>query len=319
MVGDSILIVEPDEKRLVELSKQITLSYGFKPLTAQNPADGLNLALQESPCLLLLHLPIRASTDLLNKLAQSKSVVPAILMVDQESEQIPVELLRWGVCDYVPASFSPEEILQVISRILDQSPNAANSRQMVGDLEKINRELEKRLHEFDVLFKIGRSLNALLDLDAILNRVTEAAVFISGAEEGYLLLLDDENGELYLRAAQNLGEKYARGFRLQVSDSIAGSVVRSGKPILLGDDDQSYKIKTGYLVKALLNVPLKVNGRVIGVLGIDNQISSTSFTHTHLNQLTMLADIAAIALENARQYTELRQKLSRQIKEFATL
>ena len=71
-----------------------------------------------------------------------------------------------------------------------------------------------------------------------------------------------------------------------------------------GTDEQDFKIKTGYLVKALLNVPLKVNGRVVGVLGVDKQISSAPFTQAHLNQMSMLADIAAIALENARQYAQ---------------
>ncbi|MBN1219706.1 MAG: GAF domain-containing protein [Anaerolineae bacterium] len=246
--------------------------------------------------------------------------IPTILMLNQTSIQIDIEWLRLGVrdCLVYPGEF--HEILPAIYRLVGQEMDGPDYEQLAKGLDKINRDLEQRLKETDMLFKINRSVSSLLDLDAILNRVTEAAVFITGAEEGYLLLLDEETGELHLRAAQNLGEKQARGFSLPVVDSIAGSVVLSGKPLLLGsNDEQGLKIKTGYLVKALINVPLKVDRRVIGVLGVDNQISSVSFTETQLSQMSALADIAAIALENARQYTEVRQRLTRQIREFATL
>jgi two-component system NtrC family sensor kinase len=121
-------------------------------------------------------------------------------------------------------------------------------------------------------------------------------VFVTGAEEGYLLLADEETGELRLRAAQNLGENQAQGFSLRIEDPIAVTVVDAGRPMLLsGDGAQNLKVKTGYLVKSLLNVPLKVNGRVIGVLGVDNQISGSQFTQTHLRRLTALADLVATA------------------------
>jgi PAS domain S-box-containing protein len=145
-------------------------------------------------------------------------------------------------------------------------------------------------------------------------------VFVTGAEEGYLLLLDEESGELKLRAAQNLGEKQAQGFSLRVEDSIAGMVIRSGKPMLLsGGGAQNVKVKTGYLVRSLLNVPLKVNGRVFGVLGVDNQVSGTHFTLTHLRRLSDLAETVAAAVENARQYAMLQSKFTRRVREVATL
>jgi PAS domain S-box-containing protein len=311
VASERILVVGPDETLLKTISEQVLLSNGFNPLLAQNQEDGLKIALTESPHLLLLNLPTDSSVNLLNGLVKTNCQIPAILMVEQESTQIAVQLLRLGVRDCIAYPFAAEEVLQAIYRVLGQEFDAPNYQRLAEGLDRINRELEQRLKEFDILFRIGRSVSSLLDLDSVLNRVTEAAVFITDAEEGYLLLLDEETGELQLRAAQNLGEKQARGFSLRVSDSIAGTVTRSGKPVLLGgNDDQNFKIKTGYLVKSLLNVPLKVDGRVIGVLGVDNQLSTTPFTSAHLNQLSILADIAAITLDNARQYTEMRQKLT---------
>jgi len=280
----------------------------------------MRIALAESPHLLLLHLPFDSSAWLLEALDKTDHSAPAILMVEDESTPISVAFLRLGVRDYVARPFTAEVILPVVRRVLGQEAGSQDYRRLAEDLAGFNRELEQRVKEVSVLMGIGRSVSSLLDLDQVLNRVTEAAVFVTGAEEGYLLLLDEETGELRLRAAQNLGEKQAQGFSLRVEDSIAGAVVSSGKPILLsGDGGQNFKVKTGYLVKSLLNVPLKVRGRVIGVLGVDNQISGERFTLTHLRRLSELADVAATAVENARHYTRLHQKLTRRVREIATL
>jgi PAS domain S-box-containing protein len=218
-------------------------------------------------------------------------------------------------------SFPPSSMQEVkVARALDQATGTPDYRLTAYDLARCNRELEQRLKECSMLLSIGRSVASSLDLDVVLNRVTEAAVFITGAEEGYLLLLDERTGEVRLRAAQNLGERRAQGFSLRVEDSIAEAVIKSGKPVLLdGNGGQNLKVKIGYMVKSVLNVPLKVRENVVGVLGVDNQVSPAHFTLAHLHRLSALANLAAPAVENARQYTVTRDKLARRAKEIATL
>lgn len=320
MAGEKILIVDPDTRLSKTVAEQVLAPHGFKLLLARGQDEGVRTAVAESPHLLLLHLPLDSSVRLLQRLEQADRLPPSVLMVEQKSAHMAVEFLRLGVRDYVVHPFAAEEVLQAVRRVLGREAQSPDYRRLAEDMVVFNRELEHRVKEFGVLLGIGRSVSSLLDLDSVLNRVTEAAVFITGAEEGYLLLLDEETSELRLRAAQNLGEKQAQGFSLRVEDSIAGMVVNSGKPMLLsGDGAQNVKVKTGYLVKSLLNVPLKANGRVIGVLGVDNQMSDTHFTLTHLRRLSALADMVATAVENARRYTELHKKFTHRVREIATL
>jgi PAS domain S-box-containing protein len=167
----------------------------------------------------------------------------------------------------------------------------------------------QKVKELEILRSIGKLITSLLDLDELLARIVEASVDIAGAEEGYLLLVDEGTGELYLRAGQNLGEEHAQGFRVKVHDSIAGSVVKTGKPeIAKSKEGKSLRIKTGYQVKALLNVPLKVRGRVIGVLGVNNKVSDKAFSKDNLHMLSILADYAAIAIENAQLFEDAKQR-----------
>jgi two-component system NtrC family sensor kinase len=140
-----------------------------------------------------------------------------------------------------------------------------------------------------------------LDLDSVLTTVVEAAVRLTGAEEGSLLLIDPKSGELYMRASKNFDEEFARTFRLHVQDSLAGQVVASGQPVVL-DEKSPQKIKTAYLVHSLLYVPLRVRGKTIGVLGVDNRKAGRSLTGDDRTVMVAMADYAAIAIDNAQLY-----------------
>src|SRR4030065_2042991 len=78
--------------------------------------------------------------------------------------------------------------------------------------------------------------------------------------------------------------------------------MRTGEPITFNEKTPQ-KIKTSYLVHTLIYMPLKVQGRVIGVLGVDNRQSGHPFTEDHITLITALAGFAAIAIENARLFT----------------
>jgi PAS domain S-box-containing protein len=111
-----------------------------------------------------------------------------------------------------------------------------------------------------------------------------------------------------MRAARGAGEKVAREFRLKVNDSLAGQVVQTGRPVIVSGSRQEgrLKIKTGYLVRSLLHVPLKVGASVIGVLSVDHMVEQGEFSTYDLQLLAALADYTAIALEHARLRTRLQ-------------
>jgi two-component system NtrC family sensor kinase len=142
----------------------------------------------------------------------------------------------------------------------------------------------------------------------VFRNVVDAAVSITGAEEGSLLLLEEDGSQLFMRAAKNFQDSFVQMFRLPVEDTIAGDVIRLGKPVILNQATPR-KIITQYLVRSLMYVPLRLGGKVIGVLGVDNRHSQVAFNHEQLSLVSTLADYAAIAIENARLYqkTELER------------
>ena len=169
-------------------------------------------------------------------------------------------------------------------------------------------DVKRRLNELEGLAQIGRAVTAMLDLDAILTTAVDSAVKLTGAEEGSLLLLDEQSSELYMRSSKNFDEEFSSTFRLRVQDSLAGQVIASGQPVLL-DERSPQKIKTSYLVHSLLYVPLQVRGRTIGVLGVDNRKAGRALTQEDVTVMSAIADYAAIAIDNARLYQKTEADL----------
>src|SRR5215207_2479034 len=270
---EEILIIDDSQQICAMLAEYVLPELGYSSAIANTGRQGLNRLRQKLPDLILLdlQLPDISGLDLLRLIAQEGYDVPVILMTAHGSEGIAVEAFRLGARNYLIKPFSETEAQAVIDQALRE-------RRLKREKEQLTRNLQQRVKELTVLYSIGQSVSSLLDLEELLVRIVEAGVYITRAEEGFLLLRDGD--ELYLRAAKNLGEQRAQRLRMPIDDSMAGQVVRTGKPIRLdkASAGAALKVKTGFLVRAILQVPLTVGNTVIGVLAVDNQQSERTFS-----------------------------------------
>lgn len=301
---EDILIIDDSEQICSLLADYVLPELGYRPIVANTGRQGLHRLRQGLPDLILLdlQLPDISGLDLLRLIAQDGHDVPVILMTAHGSENIAVEAFRMGARNYLIKPFSDVEAKAVIDQALRE-------RRLRRDKERLTHSLQQRVQELTVLYRIGKSVTTLLDQEELLERIVEAGVYITRAEEGFLLLRDSQTDELYLRAAKNLGEQRAQSLRMPIDDTLAGQVVRTGRPIRLdkGRVGVALKVKTGFLVRAIIQVPLIVGQQVIGVLAVDNQQSDRVFTENDQSLLSALADYAAIAIENARLYLKVKQ------------
>lgn len=306
MARESVLVID-DSAEIQQLLAELVLEpQGYHSLAALSGEEGLQLIQQEQPQLVILdmQLPGMDGLEVLQSLQQQEIGIPVIFTTVHESPDLIVQAFRLGARDYVLKPFAPQEMQEAIRRVLSSAKLRVERDRLTRQLVDANRQLQHQLQELNTIYAIGRSVTSVLDLDAVLNRVVEAAVYVSGAEEGLLLLLDNESGELYLRAAKDVDERVAHNLRLHVDDSTAGRAILADRPVLIASGD--IKVATGYLVKALLYLPLRVPERgVIGVLGVANRESGHSFTERDIYLLSALADYAAIAIENARLFATI--------------
>ena len=296
-----LILIALDESPTLSLFPRAFSAVGYKTVVAHTKT-GVEKVMRESrPALVLLgeSFEQEKGTHLVKSLLLTYPTLPIVFLASQKSPELIREALRSGISAYLTPPLKTEEIVEAVQSSLQRARQTGDW--VRREVSQSTASLEKRVSELEILLKIGRDITGTFDLDDLLKNVVSAAVKLTKAEEGSLLLLDEESNELYMRAGHNFEDGFVRSFRLPVSDTLAGQVVRSGEPLILSKD-ATHKIKTSYLVQALVYVPLKHKNRVIGVLGVDNRYHRLPFTERDVLLLSLLADYAAVAIENARLY-----------------
>ncbi len=282
---------------------------GFDVTIANNRQAAENIFKLNPPDLAILsdQLERENGLDLADRLLERYPQVPIILMPNHYSDALAQEAFRHGISDCLKSPVLPNDLLQSVRHAIQRHQGLEEWARL--EAKRNTSSLQQQVDGLKALQQIGRTVTALLDLDSVLSAVVDAAVQLTSAEEGSLLLLDETSGELYMRASKNFQDEFVRTFRLPPTDTLAGQVLRSGEPLKI-DKKIPEKIKTSYLVHAIIYVPLMFRDRAIGVLEVDNRSSGHSFSDSDLTLLSALADYAAISIENARLYsnTEIERK-----------
>ena len=306
---ERVLIIDDSQEIRDFLSDYILKPKGFEVLMASNGLMGLEMAIAKEPDLMIVdqQMPRLTGLEVLEKLQERGIEIPAILATAHGSEETAVHAFRLGIRDYVIKPFDADEISESVDRALRESRLQRERDQLVQQLMESNSQLQRRAQELNVLYGVGKSVASSLDLEEVLHRVVEAAVYVVGAEEGSLMLLDEEHGELYVRASKNLDSK-AQSMRKKVTDSLAGKVLQTKRAIAIGNDSQWKRTHTALLVKSLIYVPLVLQNKPIGVLGVTNHLKETSFDSNDTRALSALGGYATIAINNANIYSEIERE-----------
>jgi len=158
----------------------------------------------------------------------------------------------------------------------------------------------------EALVSVAESIIALLDLPEILRRVTREACRLMDTKVCSLMLLDRSRARLELRACYGAGRAYVRRPPLDVEDSLVGVVVRRCKPLQVHNVQQHDAYRHIELARreglvSLLSVPMLVGDSVIGALNVYTG-QPYRFSNQDIHICSALANLAAIAIENARLY-----------------
>lgn len=306
---ERVLIIDDSQEIRDFLCEYILQPKGFEVLQASNGLMGLEMAIAKEPDLMIVdqQMPRLTGLEVLEKLRERGVEIPAILATAHGSEETAVAAFRLGIRDYIIKPFDADEISDSVDRALRESRLQRERDQLVQQLMESNSQLQRRAQELNVLYGVGKSVASSLDLEEVLHRVVEAAVYVVGAEEGSLMLLDEEQNELYIRASKNLDSK-AQSMRKRVNDSLAGKVLQTKRAIAIGNDSQWKRTHTALLVKSLIYVPLILQNKPIGVLGVTNRLKETSFDSNDTRALSALGGYATIAINNANIYTDIEQQ-----------
>ncbi|MFN2227793.1 MAG: GAF domain-containing protein, partial [Anaerolineae bacterium] len=177
----------------------------------------------------------------------------------------------------------------------------------------LTARLEQKTAQLAALREIGRALNAAWELTATLDLITRRTATVMGMDSCSIYLLDEDGQKLVLAATTGLASESVGQASLRLGEGLTGWAAQAGEPVAIADAEHDPRFK--YLpetketrFQSLLAVPLINQGRVIGAANVQTR-SYHEFSADEVELLSLIADLAAGALEKAMLYDSMQRQI----------
>ncbi len=196
----------------------------------------------------------------------------------------------------------------------DQLRLLTQAKIAVDALTRGIKNQEKEREQLRALRDVGAVINSSLDLTEVLNTVMDTIIQITGAERSFLMLYDEVTGELEVEVARNINRETIEESSFDISRSIVSTVAESGVPVHTTNAQEDSRFDRqesiiSYNLRSILCVPMRIKDNTIGVIFADNRIVSGIFAEADRDMLAGFANQAAVAIENARLFHQIRLQL----------
>ncbi len=204
-------------------------------------------------------------------------------------------------------------VVEVINKVdgefdnndLDTLVGLANQFAVAIDNANLYREASRKAVEQKLLYDISKTLSSTLDIDEVLKQILESLQRVVGYVAGGIFLVDEKSSNI--NTAHSVG--YARGsdeiFQLKIGQGLAGWTAKTGEAVIIPDvskDDRYLNTNPG--TKSEIVVPIKIDGRIIGVINLESDKIS-AYNRNSLDLITAFASHAGIAIERAYLHNKM--------------
>ena len=296
MARATALIID-DSSELRSLLESILPYSGYRTISASTGEEGLNLALKLKPDVILvdLELPDTTGLQVLTDLNQHQLSIPTIMITGYGSEGVAARALQLGALGYLIKPFTTEEVLSSLERALTVN-------RLRREKEQLTNLLDTYARHFQTLAAIGRVMIDGLDLSPFYQRIVEAGLYVTRAERCLLALSDQAQRQLDVVAAHGRPCHIEHPLPSSAGDARLQMILEGGTSVRLhASPGSTIILQTGDAVRTVLQVPLKAQDRVLGLLSVDRQNRDIPFGRHDEQMMAILADYVVIALEKHRQ------------------
>jgi len=202
-----------------------------------------------------------------------------------------------------------DETVQIISAFCQQVS-------LVQENSQLQRERRDLTKDVSVFLEIAKTVGSAMDSEEIFSAILDKSTQYVQAEQGSIMLLDEDRRELSIKAMKGLNKKIVELLKIRPGEGISGQVLTSGSPLMVADIDTDDRVtqerRPRYKTKSFISIPLKLTGRTIGVLNVADKVSGEIFSDEDLQLLVSIGAYASVAIERSRFYqkTEELKKIS---------
>jgi transcriptional regulator with GAF, ATPase, and Fis domain len=167
--------------------------------------------------------------------------------------------------------------------------------------------------DLSALMKVSTTINAIRGVGEIQERLLGLIFEVVPAKHGAILLIGEQGDpQPEFTSSFGLDRVYGPNQKITVSSTIVRRVLKDNAALLISDAEKNEAMHTDSLIAAhsrsLLCVPLVMVGRTLGVIYLDTDVPDVRFDGDHLQLVTAIAAIAAVAIQNARHIESLENE-----------
>jgi len=178
---------------------------------------------------------------------------------------------------------------------------------MIIEKARILESEKKKSKQLETIQEVSKNIVSVLDIDKLFQQIANSINNTFGYYYTIILLVDEDLKELVVKASSGQINKSTVRRRVKIyEEGITGWVAKSGQPLLVSDVSKEPRylfVEELADIRSELAVPIKIKDKVIGVLDVES-VKLNAFDESDLTTLTILAEMIAIAIENASLYKE---------------
>ncbi len=207
--------------------------------------------------------------------------------------------------------------IDLVSTFATQAVIAIQNARLFQELQARTRDLARSVEQLQALGAVGQAVSSTLDLETVLTTIVSRADLLAGADGGAIYEYDEVGKAFILRATQRLGEEVVEATRtepIRLGEGVLGRAAQNRQPVEVPDvlEAGAYEGRLAGIVRradfrAVLAVPLVREGRILGGLVVLRKTPGR-FAPEVVELLKTLAAQSAIAIQNARLFSELEDK-----------
>ncbi len=302
-VSKKKIIVVDDDPQILDTVVEALQENGYFVKGASGAGEAQAYFEREHFDLLIVDLEMEEMNGLeLFKLLHSRYPdLQGIMITGCATIDASIRALEEGFSNFLLKPFKVRDLLRAVEKSL--------SKKQIDDENA-------RLKTLIPLYKLGKKFLKAQTVDELLKELIKTVKEETKSDRVSVMLLDEETGELRIRAAVGLNPEIVKRVRIKPGQNIAGWVLQNGKPLILNggpeDHPQFSKLMKLAEIKAAISYPLVKEDQVFGVLNVSKLYSGEPFSPADVELLSVICDQAVIAFDNLRLIREISEKVKAQ-------
>jgi FixJ family two-component response regulator len=304
---DTVLVIDDDKVFLALVQAELG-RMGFDVRVAENASQAKEALASHSVQAVIMDvvMPGIEGMELLPQFRKEYPRLPVIVVSGRASFLTGVQAMRQGAVDFLRKPLNFEELGRALNAAIEHSRQGEGAPARLAQLAR----LEESALELANMIRWDTLGEFLKDAGSLYQRVIDLVASILEVEIVSLMLVKESEGVLRIAYAKGLDPAVQKEAVCRIGEGISGWVAQTGEPLLIRDlaQDPTFgkrERNPRYHTDSLMSVPLKINGKTVGVMNANNKISGGAFDEQDMALFTTFSCIVSLSLATAQLFEQL--------------